>query len=249
MSTTGAVIEAEGISAGYGAVPVLHSVSLRVEPGEVVALLGANGAGKTTTLLALSGELPLSAGEARVVGRSTRLPLHRLARNGLGFVPEERSVFTDLSLWDNLRAGRCDPNEALELFPELKPRLKVAGGQLSGGEQQMLTLARALARRPRALLADELSLGLAPLIVQRLLEAVQRAARERGTGVLLVEQHVRKVLHYADRVYVMSRGEVTMELSASDAHRRIGEIEDSYLASAVEARAPAAPTGNGSSAP
>jgi branched-chain amino acid transport system ATP-binding protein len=243
--TDGAVIEANEISAGYGSVPVLRNLSLHVMPGEVVALLGANGAGKTTTLLALAGELPLSAGEATVIGQSARTPLFRLARRGLGFVPEERSVFTDLSLRDNLRAGRCDPKLALALFPELEPRLSVAGGQLSGGEQQMLTLARALARKPKALLADELSLGLAPLIVQRLLEAVRSTAKEQGTGVLLVEQHVRKVLHYADRVYVMRRGELTLALSSSDAHEQIDQIEDSYLSSAVEAVEAGGPAGNG----
>jgi branched-chain amino acid transport system ATP-binding protein len=227
------MMEARGLSAGYGAVPVIHAVDLAVRPGEVVALLGPNGAGKTTTLLALSGELPRAGGEVLFDTTPANAPLHRLARRGLAFVTEERSVFMELSTRDNLRAGRCDEERALALFPELRQRIGVRGGLLSGGEQQMLTLARALARAPRVLLADELSLGLAPLVVKRLLEAVRRAATEEGTAVLLVEQHVRKVLHYADRVYVMQRGRIALELDAAEARSRIGEIEDSYLTSAI----------------
>jgi branched-chain amino acid transport system ATP-binding protein len=226
-------IEAAGLSAGYGSVPVIHDVDLHVRPGEVVALMGPNGAGKTTTLLALSGELPHTSGEIRFDGDAATAPLHRRARRGLGYVTEERSVFMTLSARDNLRAGRCDQGRALALFPELRARLAVRAGLLSGGEQQMLTLARALARNPGMLLADELSLGLAPLVVKRLLEAVRAAATEHGAGVLLVEQHVRKVLHYADRVYVMQRGRVVLALSAAEAQARIGEIEDSYLTTAV----------------
>jgi branched-chain amino acid transport system ATP-binding protein len=235
MSQTTPALEARHLTAGYGSVPVLRDVGLEVRSGEVVALLGPNGAGKTTTLLALSGELPRASGEVLVDGVPTTAPLHRLARRGLSFVTEERSVFMDLTVRDNLRAGRCDEDRALQLFPELRERLRVRGGLLSGGEQQMLTLGRALARRPKILLADELSLGLAPLVVKRLLEAVRASADEQGTAVLLVEQHVRKVLHYADRVYVMHRGSVVLSLPASEAHGRLGEIEDSYLTTAVGA--------------
>ena len=233
--TTGDVrIAAAGLSAGYGSVPVIHDIDLEVHAGEVVALLGANGAGKTTTLLALSGELPTLAGAVLVDGRPTRAPLHRRARKGLSLVTEERSVFTELTTEDNLRAGRCDPQNALALFPELTKRLRVSGGLLSGGQQQMLTLGRALAREPRVLLADELSLGLAPLVVERLLTAVRDSATQRGTAVLLVEQHVRKVLHYADRVLLMQRGRLMLSLDAAQARARIEEIEDSYLTAATE---------------
>jgi branched-chain amino acid transport system ATP-binding protein len=233
--TTGDVrIAAAGLSAGYGSVPVIHDIDLEVRAGEVVALLGANGAGKTTTLLALSGELPILAGAVLVDGRPTRAPLHRRARNGLSLVTEERSVFTELTTEDNLRAGRCDPQKALALFPELTKRLRIRGGLLSGGEQQMLTLGRALAREPRVLLADELSLGLAPLVVERLLTAVRESATQQGTAVLLVEQHVRKVLHYADRVLLMQRGRLMLSLDAAEARARIEEIEDSYLTAATE---------------
>jgi branched-chain amino acid transport system ATP-binding protein len=227
---TTAILEAEGITAGYGLQPVIHAIDIEVHPGEIVALLGANGAGKTTTLLALSGELPLLSGRVLMDDQVENGPLHRRARKGLAYVTEERSVFRRLSLADNLRCAGVEVADALALFPELGPRLRVRGGLLSGGEQQMLTLARALGRRPRLLLADELSLGLAPQVVQRLLEAVRAAAERDGCGVLLVEQHVRKALRYADRAYIMARGRIQMNLSAASARERIGEIEQTYLA-------------------
>jgi branched-chain amino acid transport system ATP-binding protein len=188
----------------------------------------------------MSGELPLLRGEVLFEGEPTTAPLYRRARAGLAYVTEERSVFKGLSGFDNLRCGGVAPADALALFPELGRCLGTRGGLLSGGEQQMLTVARALARRPRLLLADELSLGLAPLIVDRLLQAVRAAATDRGMAVLLVEQHARKALRYADRVYVMRRGRIEMALSAAEAGRRISEIENVYLAiSAAAAPAPA----------
>ncbi len=233
------LIEARGLSAGYGGRPVVHDLDLTVAPGEVVCLLGSNGTGKTTTLLAMSGELPLLGGEVLFEGEPTTAPLYRRARAGLAYVTEERSVFKSLSGFDNLRCGGVTPAEVLALFPELERCLGTRGGMLSGGEQQMLTVGRALARKPRLLLADELSLGLAPLIVDRLLQAVRAAASERGMAVLLVEQHARKALRYADRVYVMRRGHIEMALTADEAARRISEIENVYLAmSAAEVAAP-----------
>ena len=223
------VLEASGLSAGYGSQPVIRDVDLVVRPGEVVALLGANGAGKTTTLLTLAGELPPLAGEVRIDGSVTKAPLHVRARNGLTFVTEEKSVFMGMSTRDNLRVGRVDVDYALSLFPELAKRMKVRAGLLSGGEQQMLTLARALSRKPRVLLADELSMGLAPLAVKRLLDAVRAAADTQGTAVLLVEQHVSKALSYADRAYVMRRGGIVLEGTARELASRINEIETIYL--------------------
>jgi branched-chain amino acid transport system ATP-binding protein len=228
------IVQTRGLTSGYGAQPVIHDLDIELNPGEVVTMLGPNGAGKTTTLLTLAGELPIMGGEIHMEGMPAKAPLHKKAKLGLGFVTEERSVFKGLSAMDNFRAGGIDHKEALELFPELEKRLTVRGGLLSGGEQQMLTLGRALARHPKILLADELSLGLAPLVVDRLLKAVQTAAKERGTAVLLVEQHARKALQFADRVYVMRRGRIMMSTTAADARARISEIEDSYLTSAVE---------------
>ncbi len=242
------VLEASRLTAGYGTQPVIAGIDLELAPGEIVALLGANGAGTTTTLLSLSGELPLMAGEVRINGQVETGRLHRRARKGLAYVPEERSVFRGLSAYDNLRAGGVPVARVLALFPELEPRMQTRGGLLSGGEQQMLTLGRAIGRHPKILLADELSRGLAPLVVQRLLAAVRRAADEDGCGVLLVEQHVRQALRFADRVYVMTRGRIEMSLTSIEARERIDEIEETYMtgrsapASGTEPTVPAAGT-------
>jgi len=229
-----AALQTTGVTAGYGPQPVIHDLDLVVGAGEVVTLLGANGAGKTTTLLALSGVLPLHKGEVLFRGKPEKRPLFKRARNGMGYVTEERSIFKTLTLIDNLKCGGVAVSDALELFPELEKRLQVRGGLLSGGEQQMLALARALCRKPNLLLVDEMSLGLAPLIVERLLKAVRQAAADSGCGVLLIEQHARKALHYADRVYVMRRGRLEMHLTAAEARRRIGEIEASYLSARAD---------------
>ena len=223
-----ALLETRGLAAGYQGSAVVRDLDLEVAPGEVVALLGANGAGKTTTLLTLAGDLPPVSGEILVDGRSTGAPLHRRASEGVALVPEERSLFKGLTGRENLRVGRADVGRVLALFPELRDKLQRRAGLLSGGEQQMLTLGRALARDPRLLLADELSLGLAPLVVDRLLLAVREAA-DRGVGVVLVEQHVSKVLAVADRVYLLSRGRVDLACTAAEAANRMAEIEGSYL--------------------
>jgi ABC-type branched-subunit amino acid transport system ATPase component len=225
------LLEASGLHAGYLGVPVVHDLSLTVCPGEVVVLLGANGAGKSTTLRTLAGAIAPISGEIRWQGTPTRAPLHRRARNGLALVTEQRSVFMGLSTEANLRLGRGPVEGALALFPELTPLMKRRAGLLSGGEQQILTLARALAAEPAALLADELSLGLAPMIVRRLLAAV-RAAADRGVGVLLVEQHAAQALEVADRGYVFRRGRVVISGSADELRQNFDEIRDSYLASA-----------------
>ncbi len=184
------MLEARQLTVGYGAMAVIQDLDLVVHAGEVVALLGVNGAGKTTTVRALAGELSPSSGEVWFRGERTTAPLHKRAKQGMRLITEERSVFMTLSAADNLRLGGQERSRALELFPELERLLGRRAGLLSGGEQQILTLARALAGDPVVLLADELSLGLAPLVVERLLGAV-RAAADRGTAVLLVEQQVR----------------------------------------------------------
>jgi branched-chain amino acid transport system ATP-binding protein len=223
------LLECTGLSAGYGQVPVLNDVDLRVGAGEVVALVGANGAGKTTTLLALAGEVPVTAGQVRFDGGAWTGTLHQRARQGLRLITEDRAVFMSLSVADNLRLAHRSVDEPLAIFPELRPLLRRKVGQLSGGEQQMLTLARALAGHARLLLADELSLGLAPIVVGRLLRTV-RAAADRGMGVLLVEQQIRNALAVADRAYVLRRGRVVLAGPAAELRGRIDEIEASYLA-------------------
>ncbi len=210
-----AILRAEALTAGYGDSDVIRDVDLEVAGGEVVALLGANGAGKTTTMLTLAGALAPSSGQVLLDGTPTRAPLHQRARDGVGLLTEERAIFTQLTAAGNLRLGRGGVEPALELFEELRPLLGRRAGLLSGGEQQMLAVARILAARPRVLLADELSLGLAPKVVQRLLSAL-RAAADRGLAVLVVEQHATQVLEVADRAYVMRRGRIATHARAAD---------------------------------
>jgi branched-chain amino acid transport system ATP-binding protein len=224
------VLEAKRMCAGYGPVEVVKDLDLVVHSGEVVALLGVNGAGKTTIVRALSGQLKPSGGQVWLKGRPTTAPLHKRVRDGMRLITEDRSVFMGLTTAENLRLGGQSRDACLELFPELERLLDRRAGLLSGGEQQMLTLARALAAQPTVLLADELSLGLAPLICVRLLAAL-RAAADRGAGVLLVEQRARDALQVADRAYVISSGQVAVSGSASELAGRIEEIESTYLAS------------------
>lgn len=224
-----ALLRTQGLCAGYGrSLRVVNGVDLEVHPGEVVALLGANGAGKTTSLLTLSGELPAMGGHMEVLGQPAGTPLHRLARRGLALVTERRAVLMSLTVAENLRVTGCDQDAVLELFPELRPHLHRKVGLLSGGQQQMLALGWTLSRSTKLLLADELSLGLAPMIVERLLGVIRKAA-DGGVGVLLVEQHVHKALDVADRVYVMQRGRVVLEGSAHDLRNRLEDIQASYL--------------------
>jgi branched-chain amino acid transport system ATP-binding protein len=222
------LLTARGLCVGYGQVPVVHDLDISVREGEVVALLGSNGAGKTTTLLALSGYLSPTKGTVEWLGRPARSPLHRRCKEGMGFVPETRSAIFGLTVLDNLRLGGGDLDRALALFPELRPLLKRKAGLLSGGEQQILALARALSRSPKLLILDELSLGLAPLVTARLYEVVRTAA-DGGVGVLLVEQQVRRALALCHRSYVLRRGRCVLEGKSSDLLARIDEIEATYL--------------------
>ena len=222
------MIAARDLYAGYKGLAVVRNLSLTVAPGEVVALLGPNGAGKTTTLLTLAGELPQISGEVMLHGQPTTAPLHKRVRAGLGLVSEERAVLVGMTVAENLRVNRGDSAYVLELFPELRDHIDRRVALLSGGQQQMLALGRALCRRPSVLLADELSLGLAPMVVNRLLAAV-RAAADSGVGVLLVEQHIHKALAIADRVYILRRGEVELEGDAAVVRTRIDEIQRLYF--------------------
>jgi branched-chain amino acid transport system ATP-binding protein len=223
-----AILAAEKISAGYGDISVLHEVTVDVCPGEIVALLGRNGAGKSTTLLTLAGVLQPMSGLVSFDGQHCATPAHQRARNGLAFVLEDRGVFTSLTVAQNLQLGRGSVARALGYFPELEPHLSRSAGLLSGGQQQMLAVGRALAGDPKVLLIDELSLGLAPLVIERIFKAI-RLARDRGLGVILVEQHSKTALKEADRAYVLVNGRIALEGPASDLLVRLDEIEAAYL--------------------
>ncbi|MGB8652813.1 MAG: ATP-binding cassette domain-containing protein [Mycobacteriales bacterium] len=219
----------EGLAAGYGEAPVVSEVSLQVGTGELVALLGPNGAGKTTVLSALAGLLRPTAGTVTVLGGGPDRP-ERLARRGLTLVPQGRGLFLQLTARENLRlARRPDLGTVLHHFPELTPLLDRPVGQLSGGQQQQLALARALLTRPRLLLVDELSMGLAPQVVDELLLTLRRVADEQGTGVLLVEQHLPLALGVADRAYVLDRGRVVLSGTAAELAARQDLVQASYL--------------------
>jgi sulfate-transporting ATPase len=222
-------LEACGLEAGYGRIAVVRDLDLQLRAGEILCLFGSNGAGKTTTVRTLSGLLPAKGGEVKLNGETVKAPLHVRARMGLALVTERRALVKTLTVAENLRVTRADVEYALEVFPELSEHLGRPAGLLSGGQQQMLSLARALARHPEVLLIDELSLGLAPIVVNRLLEAVRKAADE-GMAVLLVEQHIAKALRIADRVNVMRRGSIVLEGAGSEFQGRTNDIVSAYMA-------------------
>ena len=237
MTAPEIVLDIRGLVAGHDGVPVVRGLDLRVAAGEVVALLGPNGAGKTTTLQTISGLLPIISGEIDVLGQppTPRAP-HKVAQRGVGHVTEDRSLFFDLTARQNLTvgvSGRRRANQAVQrvlgLFPELEAVLDRKAGLLSGGQQQMLALARALVAEPRLLLVDEMSLGLAPIIVQRLLPMVRAIAEETGAGVILVEQHLTLAMEVSDRVCLLVHGEVVAQGPTAEMKERREFFEASYL--------------------
>jgi len=224
------MLELADVHAVYGRSHVLHGVSLRAGEGEVVSLLGRNGAGKSTTLKAIVGVVEVTAGEIRFEGRSLRdVPTHRVARLGIGLVPEDRRIFADLSVLENLMVGaRADGGWTVDrifgLFPQLRGLARQRGGSLSGGEQQMLTIARTLMTGPRLLLLDEPSEGLAPVVVHALGENVA-ALKRAGLTILLSEQNVKFARRLADRAYIIEKGQIKFEgpfarLDADESLRR-----------------------------
>ena len=227
------MLEVKGLNAAYGQAHILYDVALEARAGEVVVLLGRNGAGKSTTMKSLIGLVRPLSGEIRFAGRRTeRLQPYQIARLGLGYVPEERRIFTDLNVMENLEVGRqpprgnaprWTPERLFELFPNLGRMKDRPGGRMSGGEQQMLTIARTLMGNPSAILLDEPSEGLAPVIVEQMANTILELKRE-GLCVLLSEQNLHFAQLVADRAYIVEKGQIrysgTMaELSANDAVR------------------------------
>jgi branched-chain amino acid transport system ATP-binding protein len=228
-----AILTCRNLAAGYHRQPVVREFNLELAPGEVVAVLGSNGAGKTTALLTLAGLLKPLGGAVRFGDKPVSYSHpQRSARSGLHLVPDDRCLFTGLSVADNIsfgRRGKAAVDEALAYFPALEKRLKLPAGVLSGGEQQMLVLARALVAGPKVLLIDELSMGLAPVIVQEILGVVRRIADEKKTAIVLVEQHVHLALQTADRAIVLAHGDVVLEDSAAALRDDQERLRASYL--------------------
>jgi branched-chain amino acid transport system ATP-binding protein len=237
------MLKVRGLRAGYGRFDVLHGVDLDVPKGKITAIIGANGAGKTTLLMTICGRPRASAGEILFNDEKiTKLPTHQMIRRGIAHVPEGRRIFPRMSVRENLRMGAFTSDDdhfdhdlafMLLLFPQLKGRLEQLGGTLSGGEQQMLALSRALMGRPRLLLLDEPSLGLAPLLVRQVFEAIHSLNRERGMTVLLVEQNAFQALKLADTAYVMASGRIARQGTGAELLED-RELQSAYFGGSAE---------------
>jgi len=232
------MLELKGVSSGYGAIEALKSIDLRIDKGEIVTLIGANGAGKSTTLRSITGLVPPTAGEVIFEGKSLNgTPTHLITALGISMVPEGRAIFANLTVLENLEMGaylqkdKAQNGASLErvfaLFPRLKERRTQAGGTLSGGEQQMLAIGRAMMARPRLLLLDEPSLGLAPLLVHAIFGAIDTINKE-GTTILLVEQNANAALRHSHRAYVLETGSIVME-GPSERVAADPRVKEAYL--------------------
>ena len=220
------ILSVKGIQTFYGAIQALHGVDLEVTRGEIVTLIGANGAGKSTLLMTICGNPRARSGTITFDGEDiTSLPTHQIVRRGVAQVPEGRRIFARMSVYENLQMGailgdaahfKSDLDRVFAMFPRLAERRDQRGGTLSGGEQQMLAIGRALMSRPRLLLLDEPSLGLAPLIVRQIFESIGRIAREEGVTIFLVEQNAFHALRLADRGYVLANGRVRLSGSGKE---------------------------------
>ncbi|MBX7172031.1 MAG: ABC transporter ATP-binding protein [Pyrinomonadaceae bacterium] len=228
----------ENVSVNYGAIEALNGISLHIEQGEVVTLIGANGAGKTTTLRTITGLLEPKSGAVKFEGKLTNgIAAHKLVALGMAMSPEGRGVFANLSVRENLEMGAYlrndkkgiadDMERGFAMFPRLKEREQQKAGTLSGGEQQMLAMVRALMSRPRLLLLDEPSLGLAPLVVHTIFEAIEEI-RSNGTTILLVEQNANAALHHSDRAYVLETGRIVMEGNSKELAAN-PKVKEAYL--------------------
>ena len=245
----GVSFECQSLRAGYGPVTIVPSFDLETEAGNVVAILGPNGAGKTTLLTTIAGLLPAQSGSVQLDGHVLKngRPVDA-SRAGLVLVPDDRALFTTLTVDENLKAARgkhkTTVDSAFDLFPRLSERRNVTAGNLSGGEQQMLAMARALMQEPRVLLIDEMSMGLAPVVVESLLPMVRRIADETGAVVLLVEQHVGLALEVADRAMVLVHGEISLDRPATELRANQAMLEAAYFGETVAPSAPASVTGS-----
>ncbi|GAA2365804.1 ABC transporter ATP-binding protein [Dactylosporangium salmoneum] len=229
------------VTAGYAGIPAVRQLDLRLAQGEILALLGPNGAGKTTTLLTAAGVIRPMAGTVTAFGRPLRRRLEQNAHAGLVLVPDTRGVFHNLTVRENLalvRGWRAGLDRTLELFPALDPLMSRRCGQLSGGEQQMLAIAKALTGRPRVLLIDEMSMGLAPIAVRALLPSIRTLADRLGAGIVLVEQHIDLALSIADRAIVLHHGRVVLTGTAAELRADRHAVAEAYFGTSATPGSP-----------